>query len=151
MPLEPGEPAPTVSALNQHSQEITPSFDDPTIVYFYPADDTPGCTTEATEFETEQETYHEAGVTVHGVSVDDVGSHKTFAEHHDIAFDLLADPDGEVAAAFDVEQRASGVTERTTFVVIDGLIERVYTGVDPNGHARQVLSDLLDDGVVELT
>jgi peroxiredoxin Q/BCP len=150
MPLEPGAPAPTVSALNQHGTERTLSFDDPTVVYFYPADDTPGCTTEATEFERERETYSEAGVTVYGVSVDDVTSHEAFAETHDIEFDLLADPDGKLAAAFDVEQRASGVTERTTFVVVDGVIDAVYTGVDPNGHAREVLGDLLDAGVVTL-
>jgi peroxiredoxin Q/BCP len=150
MPLEPGTPAPTVSALNQHERERTLSFDDPTVVYFYPADDTPGCTTEATEFERERETYREAGVTVYGVSVDDVDSHEAFAETHDIEFDLLADPDGEIAAAFDVEQRASGVTERTTFVVVDDVIYAVYTGVDPNGHAREVLGDLLDAGVVAL-
>jgi peroxiredoxin Q/BCP len=89
-------------------------------------------------------------VTVYGVSVDDVDSHKMFSEQHDIAFDLLADPDGEVAAAFDVERRASGVTERTTFVIIDERIADVYTSVDPAGHARTVLGDLLDDGVVEL-
>lgn len=150
MPLEPEDPAPTVSALNQHGREITPSFDEPTVVYFYPADDTPGCTTEATEFERELETYDEAGVAVYGVSVDDVDSHEAFAEKHDIEFDLLADPDGEVAEAFDVERQASGVTGRTTFVVIDEEIYDVYTGVDPKGHAREVLGNLLDDGVVEL-
>lgn len=143
-------PAPTVSALNQHGREITPSFDDPTVVYFYPADDTPGCTTEATEFANELETYQEAGVTVYGVSVDDVSSHKAFAEKHDIEFDLLADPEGEVAEAFGVEHRTSGVTERTTIVVADGTICRVYPNVDPEGHARGVLGDLLNEGVVEL-
>jgi peroxiredoxin Q/BCP len=150
MPLEQEDPAPTVSALNQHGKEITPSFDEPAVVYFYPADDTPGCTTEATEFEREIETYNEAGVMVYGVSVDDVDSHESFAAKHDIEFDLLADPDGEVAEAFDVERQANGVTGRTTFVVINEEIYDVYTGVDPEGHAREVLGDLLDDGVVEL-
>lgn len=150
MPLEPGDPAPDVTAPNQHGRETTPSFDEPTVVYFYPADDTPGCTTEATEFGAELATYHDAGVAVYGVSVDDVDSHAAFAEKHDIEFDLLADPDGDVATAFDVDRRSSGVTERTTFVVVDGEIYDVYTGVDPDGHAREVLGDLLDDGVVEL-
>lgn len=150
MPLEPRTPAPTVSALNQHGREITLSFDDPTVVYFYPADDTPGCTTEATEFTKELETYRTAGVSVYGVSVDDVDSHEAFAEKHDIEFDLLADPEGDVAEAFDVERQASGVTNRTTFVIVDGMIYDVYTGVDPAGHAREVLGDLLDEGVVEL-
>lgn len=150
MPLEPGDPAPTVSAPNQDGREITPLFEAPTVVYFYPADDTPGCTTEATEFGRELATYREAGVAVYGVSVDDVDSHAAFATKHDIGLDLLADPDGDVAAAFDVDRRASGVTPRTTFVAVDGEIRDVYTGVDPEGHAREVLESLLDDGVVTL-
>ncbi|MFB6161478.1 MAG: peroxiredoxin [Haloferacaceae archaeon] len=150
MPLQPGDPAPSVSAPNQHGRTVSPSFAGPTVVYFYPKDDTPGCTVEATEFGREIETYRDAGVTVYGVSVDDVDSHAAFAEKHDIAFDLLADPDGEVADAFDVERRGGGVTARTTFVVVDGEVFDVYTGVDPEGHARTVLADLLDAGVVDL-
>ncbi|MFC7156934.1 peroxiredoxin [Halomarina halobia] len=150
MPLEPGDPAPQVSAPNQDGAEITVPFDEPTVVYFYPADDTPGCTTEATEFTKEQGAYREAGVSVYGVSVDDVDSHAAFAEQHGIEFDLLADPDGEIAGAFDVDRRASGETERTTFVVVDGEVYAVYTDVKPNGHAREVLGTLLDDGVVDL-
>ncbi|WP_254544675.1 peroxiredoxin [Halomarina pelagica] len=150
MPLEPGDPAPQVSAPNQHGTQLTVAFDEPTVVYFYPADDTPGCTTEATEFTKEQGTYRDAGVSVYGVSADDVDSHAAFVERHDIGFDLLADPDGEIAAAFDVERRASGETERTTFVVVDGEVYAVYTDVTPKGHAREVLGDLLDDGMVDL-
>lgn len=150
MPLAPGADAPTVTAPNQHGSEVRPSFDEPTVLYFYPADDTPGCTTEATEFSRELETYHDAGVTVYGVSVDTVDSHASFAEEYGIEFDLLADPDGEVATAFDVERRPGGETERTTFVLVDGEVYDVYTGVTPDGHARTVLGDLLDDGVVEL-
>ncbi|MFW6448966.1 MAG: redoxin domain-containing protein, partial [Halobacteriota archaeon] len=66
-----------------------------------------------------------------------------------LGFDLLADPEGEVAEAYDVPLRR-GVTARTTFVVVDGRVHAVYRDVDPDGHARTVLSDLLDDGVVEL-
>jgi peroxiredoxin Q/BCP len=150
MPLEPGEPAPTVSARNQHGEEVSPSFDAPTVVYFYPKDDTPGCTTEATEFGTELDAYRDGGVTVYGVSVDDVDAHRAFAEKHDIEFDLLADPEGDVASAFDVERRPSGVTERTTFVLADDEVYDVYTDVDPSGHARDVLGGLLDDGLVTL-
>jgi peroxiredoxin Q/BCP len=150
MPLEPGDPAPTVSAPNQQGTEVSPSSEGPTVVYFYPKDDTPGCTTEATEFRRELETYRDAGVDVYGVSVDDVESHAAFAEQHGIEFDLLADPDGDLADAFDVDRRPGGETERTTFVVVDGEMYDVYTGVDPSGHAREVLGDLLEDGVVTL-
>lgn len=150
MPLEPGDPAPTVTAPNQDGEEVTPSFDGVTVLYFYPADDTPGCTTEATEFTKERDAYLEAGVDVYGVSVDDVDSHAAFAAKYDIEFDLLADTDGEITEAFDVERRDGGATARTTFVVVDGEVYDVYTGVDPSGHARTVLGDLLDDGVVDL-
>lgn len=150
MPLEPGDPAPTVTAPNQDGEEVTPSFDRVTVLYFYPADDTPGCTTEATEFTTERDAYLDAGVDVYGVSVDDVDSHAAFAAKYDIEFDLLADTDGEIAEAFDVERHEGGVTARTTFVVGDGEVYDVYTGVDPSGHARTVLGDLLDEGVVDL-
>ena len=149
MTLTAGDPAPDVSALNQNAEVVAPAFDDPTVVYFYPRDDTPGCTTEATEFATEHGSYHAAGVTVYGVSTDDVDSHRAFATDQDLPFELLADPDGEVADAFGVPYE-SGAAERTTFVIDDGEIERVYDGVDPNGHARTVLSDLLDRGVVSL-
>ena len=147
--LTPGDPAPDVAAPNQHGERVAPDFEAPTVVYFYPEDGTSGCTTEATQFGKELETYRDAGVAVYGVSVDDVDSHAAFAEKHDLEFDLLADPDGEVAAAFGVatpQDRA----ERVTFVLVDGAVWRVYEGVDPDGHARDVLLDLLDAGVVEL-
>jgi peroxiredoxin Q/BCP len=150
MPLEPGTDAPTVTAPNQHGESVAPSFDQPTVLYFYPEDGTPGCTTEATEFDRELETYRDAGVAVYGVSTDSVDSHAAFAAAHGIEFDLLADPDGTVAAAFDVDRRSTGEAARTTFVVVDGEVYDVYTGVTPDGHARDVLGDLLDDGVVDL-
>jgi len=150
MPLEPGDPAPAVSAPNQHGETVDPPFEEPTVVYFYPRDDTPGCTTEATEFAAELDAYREAGVAVYGVSVDGVDSHAAFAEKHDLAFDLLADPEGEVADAFGVERRRGGATARTTFVLVDGGVHEVYAGVSPGGHARAVLDALLDDDVVAL-
>ncbi|WP_340100477.1 peroxiredoxin [Salinibaculum salinum] len=151
MSLNSGDSAPSITASNQHGTERTITFNEPTVVYFYPADDTPGCTTEAVEFGKELQTYRDAGVSVYGVSVDDVDSHWAFADKHDIEFDLLADPDGEVAEVFDVERRGSGVTTRTTFVVVNGKIYDVYTDVDPKGHARDVLSALLEYGVVNLS
>jgi peroxiredoxin Q/BCP len=119
-------------------------------VYFYPEDGTPGCSTEADQFGLEGETYREASVSVYGVSTDTVDSHAGFAADEGIEFDLLADPDGEVAAAFDLDLRDDGRTPRTTFVLVDGEVARVYERVDPDGHARNVLMDLLDDGLVSL-
>lgn len=149
MTLDRGESAPPISAPNQRGEEVTPAFGDPTVVYFYPRDDTPGCTTEATEFAAEHESYRDAGVTVYGVSTDDVESHREFAADQDIPFDLLADPEGEIADAFGVPHE-SGAAARTTFVVSEGEIESVYEGVDPSGHARTVLSEMLDRELVSL-
>jgi peroxiredoxin Q/BCP len=147
--LEPGDPAPDVSAPNQHGDTVSPEWAGVTVVYFYPEDETPGCTVEAQQFTTEAESYADAGVTVYGVSTDDVESHADFAEKEGIEFDLLADPEEAVCEAFGVP-RITGRAKRTTFVVVDGEIERVYEGVDPDGHARDLLLDLMDDGVVDL-
>ncbi len=150
MVLETGDPAPTVSAPNQRGESVRIDGREPTVVYFYPEDDTPGCRTEATQFSAEQETYREAGVDVYGVSIDDVESHRAFAEANDIEIDLLADPDGELADAFDVERGPDGRTSRTTFVLADGTVHEVYTGVNPDGHAREIMMNLLDSGVTDL-
>lgn len=150
MPRSVGDPAPEVSLPNQHGDPVSPAFEDPTVVYFYPEDGTPGCTTEAEQFVVEQETYDDAGVVVYGVSTDTVESHATFAEERDVRFDLLADPDGEAVDAFDVERDPSDRAVRTTFVLADGEVVAVYENVEPDGHARDVLLDLLDDGLVDL-
>ena len=149
MTVEPGDPAPEFRAPNQDSQPVCPDWSGVSVVYFYPKDDTRGCTVEANEFQAELDTYREAGVTVYGVSLDDVDSHAAFADDQSLAFDLLADPEAEVAEAFDVEIER-GVTARTTFVVVNGTVQAVYEGVDPNGHARDVLADLVETGVVTL-
>lgn len=148
--LQPGDPAPDVTAPNQRGESVSPDFDDITVLYFYPEDGTPGCTTEAAQFVAERDVYEEAGVAVYGVSTDSVESHHDFADEEDVWFDLLADPGGEVADAFGVELQ-QGRAPRTTFVLADGEVRRVYEGVNPDGHARDVMMDLLDEGAVELS
>jgi peroxiredoxin Q/BCP len=149
MTLEPGADAPTIEAENQRGETVALDFEEPTVLYFYPRDDTPGCTTEAEQFDAELESYRDAGVSVFGVSTDDVESHEAFAEKYELRFDLLADPEGEIAAAFGVDT-SRGAAARTTFVLADGEVEAAYDGVDPDGHARDVLGDMLDDGLVAL-
>ena len=149
MTLDTGEPAPSITAPNQDGEKAEPSFAEPTVLYFYPRDDTPGCTTEATQFAAEYESYREAGVAVYGVSTDDVSSHREFAADQELPFELLADPDGEVAVAFGVPHE-DGAADRTTFVIENVEIEAVYEGVDPDGHPRTVLSELLDQDAVNL-
>lgn len=147
--LEKGESIPNIDAKNQDGETVRLDFTEPTVVYFYPEDGTPGCTTEAKQFNMELETYREAGVDVYGVSTDDVDSHCDFAEKHGLNFDLLADPEGEIASAFDVDV-SNGRAARTTFVVADGEIQAVYEGVKPDGHARKVLGDIIDKGLASL-
>lgn len=149
MPLKPGSDAPTFAAQNQAGERVVCHYDQPTVVYFYPRDDTPGCTIEAEAFDDALDSYHDAGVTVYGVSTDDVESHRAFAEEYDLAFDLLADPDGNVAEAFDVPVE-NGAAARTTFVVVDEQIVATYEGVRPEGHAEDVLEALIETGIVRL-
>lgn len=140
---------PEVSARNQDGEVVSIDGTEPTVLYFYPRDETPGCSLEARQFQAELETFAEAGITVYGASTDDVDSHAEFAANEGLEFDLLADPEGELAEAFGVETRG-GAAARTTFVLNDGRIRRVYETVSPDGHARSVLDDLLGAGVVEL-
>jgi len=147
MPLSPGDHAPSVAATNQYGDRLTLAFARPTVLYFYPRDDTPGCTTEATEFDAMLGAYREAGVSVYGVSTDDAESHRAFAEAHDIGFDLLADPDGNIAEAYGVPVE-NGAARRTTFVLLDGTVRAVYDGVYPEGHAEAVLEDLVETGLI---
>jgi len=149
MTLDSGDDAPTVTAPNQDGEDVTLAFAEPTVVYFYPRDDTPGCTIEANQFQREHETYQDAGVAVYGVSTDGVDSHQSFCASEGLEFDLLADPDAELAAAFDVELR-NGKPARTTFLLADGEVQAVYEAVDPDGHAREVLLAALEDGLVTL-
>ncbi len=149
MVLKPGDSAPSVSAKNQHGETVELDTDGPTVVYFYPRDDTPGCTVEARQFEHERKTYDESGVTVVGVSTDDVDSHAAFCEAYDLSFELLADPEGTIANAFDVPLRRNAAA-RVTFVLLEGEVISTYEDVKPDGHAREVLENLLDDGIVSL-
>lgn len=148
--LQAGDPAPDVEAPNQHEDSVSPAFDDPTVVYFYVEDGTPGCATQADQFTREAETYDDAAVTVYGVSTDDVDAHAEFADEHDVPYDLLADPEGAICDAFGVPRDDQGRAVRTTFVLADGEVKAVYGDVSPDGHARGVLMDMLDDGFASL-
>jgi peroxiredoxin Q/BCP len=140
--LEPGDPAPDVSASNQHGETVTLDSEAPTVVYFYPKDFTGGCTIEANDFQDALPEFRESGIGVYGVSMDDVESHADFAEEEDVEFDLLADPDGDVAAGFGLDT-SEGYTDRRTFVLADGEVVAVYDPelADPSGHAREVLTE----------
>jgi thioredoxin-dependent peroxiredoxin len=120
-----------------------------TIVYFYPKDDTPGCTVEACEFRDANETIHERGADVWGISPQGAQSKKAFREKFGLPFLLLADADHAVAEAYGswVEKQNYGKTywgvARTTFLVgPDGRIARTWAKVKPEGHAAEVIAAL---------
>lgn len=115
------------------------------VLYFYPKDETPGCTTEACEFRDNIFAYRELNSQILGVSLDDVESHKAFAENHGLPFPLLADVDGNTATAYGVKTRMFGMTvaKRQTFIIgPDGTIAKHYEKVKPAEHSEQVLAAL---------
>jgi peroxiredoxin len=108
------------------------------VVYFYPMDDTPGCTIEGREFAELADEFEALDTTVVGVSVDSVDSHRAFAEKHSLPFTLIADPGGLLVRAFGVMRE--GLAERATFVLDrNGRVRRTFHNVRPRGHAREVL------------
>ena len=146
--LEAGRPAPAFSL--QADDGSTVSLADlagtTVVLYFYPKDDTTGCTAEACEFRDLQPDYDAAGARVVGVSPDPLTSHAKFRDKHGLGFTLLSDPDHEAAEAYGVwvEKSRYGKTymgvERSTFVIgPDGTLEQALYKVKPEGHAASVL------------
>lgn len=115
------------------------------VLYFYPKDETPGCTTQACEFRDNIFSFRKLGAQILGVSLDDVDSHKAFAENHNLPFPLLADTDGEISTRYGVKTRMFGMTvaKRQTFIIApDGTVVKHYDDVDPDAHSAEVLADL---------
>lgn len=117
------------------------------VVYFYPKDDTPGCTTEALEFNVLKPDFEKAGVRLIGVSPDSVASHQKFATKHGLEIALASDPDKATLEAWGVwvEKSMYGRTymgvERTTVLIgVDGKVIRIWRKVKPAGHASEVLA-----------
>lgn len=121
----------------------------PLVVYFYPKDDTPGCTTEACSFRDAYAEYRAKGVAVLGVSADSAASHRKFADKFGLPFTLLSDPDKAVVKAFGAwgEKKMYGKAYegilRSTFVIgADGIVKKVFPKVSPAGHAEEILAVL---------
>jgi thioredoxin-dependent peroxiredoxin len=149
--VEEGAPAPDFELASDEGETVTLSAlrGKPVVLYFYPKDDTPGCTTEACEFRDAYDVYRERGVEILGISPDDVRSHEKFKAKYELPFTLLADPDHKVAEAYGVwgERSFAGKKylgiNRSTFVIDeDGNIARAMLGIKPAGHAAQVLDEL---------
>ena len=146
-----GAPAPEFELLDQTGQlhSLEDYRDRWVVLYFYPKDETPGCTTEACEFRDNIMAFRDLNAQILGVSLDDVESHKAFAEHYSLPFPLLADTEGEISAAYGVKTRKFGMTfaKRQTFIIgPDGKIAKHYETVEPAEHSAQVLADLVELG-----
>jgi len=119
------------------------------VLYFYPKDDTSGCTKEACGFRDSMTAFRARGIRVLGVSPDDVASHDRFRDKFDLNFPLLSDPDHAVAEAYGAwgtkkmyGREYEGILRSTFVIGPDGLVEKVYPKVKPAEHAEQILSDL---------
>ena len=149
--IEAGQPAPNFTLSDQHGEAVTLSMLRGTLVvlYFYPRDNTSGCTAEARAFRDARAAYEEAGAQVIGVSPDSVTSHQKFAEKYALPFTLLSDPDHRVCELYGVwkeknlyGKKSMGV-ERTTFVIDrEGIVLKVSPKVKVDGHAEAVLGVL---------
>jgi thioredoxin-dependent peroxiredoxin len=113
-----------------------------TILYFYPKDDTPGCTKEACAFRDRMPDYERAAIRVYGVSLDSPESHRRFSEKYNLNFPLLTDEGGRAADALGVLRESGKSANRVTFLLdSNGRIARVYPEVSPETHADEILED----------
>ncbi|MEO0138435.1 MAG: peroxiredoxin [candidate division WOR-3 bacterium] len=143
MALEIGVMAPLFSAVNQDGDTIRlEDFRGKWVVlYFYPKDDTPGCTMEAKGFEQLREEFERENAVILGVSRDDVKSHKNFCTKYGLNFHLLADTDGKIIESY--KAKGGLFTKRMTYLIDpEGKIAFVWKKVNPSGHAREVIEKL---------
>jgi peroxiredoxin Q/BCP len=146
-----GEPAPDFELTTDTGESVRLSDlrGSPVVLYFYPKDDTPGCTRQACGFRDAYAAYEERGAVILGVSPDREASHAKFRAKYDLPFTLLADPDRAVARTYDVWREKTSYGKKTmgilrsTFVIgPDGTIRKAMYGVKPDGHAEAVLAAL---------
>jgi peroxiredoxin Q/BCP len=149
--IEEGRPGPEFELGSDAGERVRLSDfrGRPVVLYFYPEDDTPGCTTEACEFRDAYSRFRKRGAVVLGVSPDDEATHVRFKEKYSLPFTLLSDPDHSVADAYGVwvEKNSYGKKrmgiKRSTFVIdAEGNVARAMYGVKPEGHADRVLEAL---------
>lgn len=115
------------------------------VLYFYPKDDTPGCTKEACQFRDDLAKLTKLGAQVIGISVDNSASHAQFAEKYHLPFPLLADEEGKVAEQYNslIKLGVTKMAKRHTFLINpDGIIQKIYTTVDTQKHSSEIIADL---------
>jgi thioredoxin-dependent peroxiredoxin len=143
MPLSVGDTAPnfTVKDTNGNTVSLSDYAGKTVVLYFYPKDDTPGCTKEACGFRDNYTQYQGKDVVLFGVSTDDEASHKAFTDKYSLPFPLLADTDKTIVKAYDVD--GGGYAKRVTYVIDpDGTIAKVYTTINTETHAVDLLAEI---------
>ena len=156
MPLiEPGKKAPAFTLKDQEGKthKLSDYAGRKVILYFYPKDDTPGCTAEACGFRDQFAEYVDNAIVVLGISPDAVASHARFRDKYSLPFPLLADEGHAVASSYGVwgpktlmGREYEGVLRTTFLIGPDGRLLRIYENVKPQGHSGQILADLLGAG-----
>jgi peroxiredoxin Q/BCP len=156
--LEEGTKAPafTLTADDGRKVKLADFKGTPVVLYFYPADDTPGCTREACAFRDRAGELKKLGAKVFGVSPDDVASHVKFRDKFKLNFPLLADPDHAVAEKFGAwreknmyGKKSMGIVRSTFLIGADGVIKRVWRSVKVDGHDEAVMGALKELGAVK--
>jgi len=145
--LELGQQAPDFTLIDQHNAQHTLSNYQGqwVVIYFYPKDDTPGCTTEACNFRDAINHIIAKRAIVFGISLDDVESHQKFSKKNKLPFSILSDPNGKVAKQYDSlgDYWVIKFAKRNSFIINPiGDIVKIYKGVDPQTHIQEVLEDL---------
>jgi len=145
--IKVGSEAPnfTLSDQNSIQHQLSDYEGSWVILYFYPKDDTPGCTTQACDFRDAVKRIIASKSNVFGVSLDSVESHKRFADKNNLPFSLLSDESGEVSEAYDSLNNFMSFksAKRNTFIIDpDGKVAKIYLSVKPSTHSQMVLNDL---------
>lgn len=149
--LEEGTKAPEIVLNDKDGNKVRLSdfAGQRVVVYFYPRDNTPGCTRQACAFRDEFEEYKKLGIPVIGISKDSEASHQKFASKHELPFILLADPELSAIKAYDVWQEkkmygkvSMGVVRATYLIGEDGVIEKIWKKAKPDTNAREILEYL---------
>jgi peroxiredoxin Q/BCP len=145
--LAVGEAAPDFALRDQHGawHRLADYQGGWLVMYFYPKDDTPGCTTEACEFRDDVLAFKKMGVALLGVSLDDIASHREFAEKYHLPFPLLSDADGRVAKSYGALFSLGPLkfAKRHSFIIDQqGKMAKIYRDVDPKRHSKQLIADL---------
>ncbi|AFY71016.1 alkyl hydroperoxide reductase/ Thiol specific antioxidant/ Mal allergen [Thalassoporum mexicanum PCC 7367] len=151
MTLNPGDPAPDFTLQDTAGNTVTLSElrGKRVVLYFYPKDDTPGCTKEACGFRDNYATYQDKDMLVYGISKDDAKSHAKFTDKYQLPFPLLCDTDTTVAKAYEsyglkkfMGKEFEGTFRHTFVIDPEGKIEKIYTKVKAEQHATDILADL---------